>query len=70
MTTNKLYRYFGRNGILTTKILLDGINHIPMVMLKADEGKILTNGNQMCYSIIIEEQEISNWREIADNTDK
>ena len=70
MTTNKLYRYFGRNGILTTKILLDGINHIPMVMLKADEGKILTNGNQMCYSIIIEEQEISDWREIADNTDK
>lgn len=70
MTTNKLYRYFGRNGILTTKILLDGINHIPMVMLKADEGKILTNGNQVCYSIIIEETEIPSWREIADNTDK
>ena len=70
MTTNKLYRYLGRNGILTTKILLDGINYIPMMMIKADEGKILTNGNQVCYSIIVEETEVSNWREIADNIDK
>ena len=70
MTTSKLYRYLGRNGILTTKILLDGINHISMVMIKADEGKILTDGNQVCYSIIVEETEVSNWREVADNTDK
>ena len=36
MTKNKMYRYLGRNGILTTKILLDGINHIDVLELVAD----------------------------------
>lgn len=70
MTTTKLYRYLGRNGILTTKIFLDGINHIPMLMIKADTGKILTDGQQKCYSITVFEDEVANWHEVADNTDK
>ena len=31
MTKIKMYKYLGRNGILTTRIQLDGINFIPMV---------------------------------------
>ena len=44
MTKRKMYKYLGRNGILTTRIQLDGINYIPMTELIAAEGKILTNG--------------------------
>lgn len=68
MTKTKLYRYLGRNGILTTRIHLDGINYIPMVLIKADKGKILTDGTRKHYSITIEEEEIGEWREITDNS--
>lgn len=70
MKKRKMYRYLGRNGILTTSILLDGINHIPMVELKADPGYVLFNGEDLRYVVAVEEQEASNWREIADNIDK
>lgn len=66
MTKKKLYRYLGRNGILTTRILIDGANYIPMVELKADQGKILTNGEKTTYLIVVEENEASQWREITD----
>lgn len=70
MTKKKLYRYSGRNGILTTCVLLDGINHIPVFELKAGEGKILTNGEKTVYSIIVEEDAIKDWKEIKDNTNQ
>ena len=44
MITRKMYRYLGRNGILTTRILIDGVDHIPMVELVAEKGNILSNG--------------------------
>ena len=44
MTKIKKYKYLGRNGILVTRILIDGANHIPMMTLIADNGKILTDG--------------------------
>ena len=70
MKTRKMYRYLGRNGILTTLILLDGINHIPMYELKADPGYILTNGKEFKHVITVFEDEVANWHEVADNTDK
>lgn len=66
MITRKMYRYLGRNGILTTRILIDGVDHIPMVELVAEKGNILSNGQTTIYSIIVEEQEADSWREIAD----
>lgn len=66
MITRKMYRYLGRNGILTTRILIDGVEHIPMVELVAEKGNILSNGQTTTYSIIVEEQEVDSWREIAD----
>lgn len=68
MTVKKMYRYLGRNGILTTRILLDGINHIPMLELIASEGMVLTNGEVKVHNIVIEEADRNLWREIADNT--
>lgn len=70
MRKNKLYRYLGRNGILDTKVLLDGINHIDIVILYADAGKILTDGERYQYSVTIEASEVGNWKEVADNTNK
>ena len=66
MIKKKMYRYLGRNGILTTRILLDGINHIPMVELTAEQGKVLTNGDVTLYQIIVEENEVNEWQEIQD----
>lgn len=70
MRKEKLYRYLGRNGILDTRVLLDGINHIDMVILYADPGKVLTNGEEFKHSIMVEATEVSNWKEVADNTNK
>lgn len=66
----KLYRYLGRNGILDTKVLLDGINHIDIVVLQADPDKILTNGESYRHSVTIEATEVNEWKEVADNTNK
>lgn len=66
MISKKMYRYLGRNGILTTRILIDGVNHIPMVELTAEKGMILSNGRTTTYSVVVEENEVDSWREIAD----
>lgn len=70
MTKRKMYKYLGRNGILTTRIQLDGISFIPMTELIAADGKMLTNGEKIVKSIIVEDTEISNWREIDKPTAK
>lgn len=64
MTKIKKYKYLGRNGILVTRILIDGVNYIPMVTLTSDEGKILTDGETLTHSITVEEQEANLWKEI------
>lgn len=66
MITQKMYRYLGRNGNITTAIKLEEIAPIPMVQLQAEKGKVLTNGIKKAYSIIIFEDELSDWEEIDD----
>jgi hypothetical protein len=66
MTKTKYYRYLGRNGIITTPVLLDNIEHIPMYALAAAEGKVLTNGEIFVKSIKIFTEDLSNWVEIDD----
>lgn len=70
MTQRKRYRYIGRNGIITSSVLLDGINHIPMTYLEADPGFILTDGTKTTYAITVETEELPLWYEIVDNTKK
>lgn len=62
----KAYRYIGRNGIITSRVLLNGIDHIPMMELIADQGKTLTNGEFKTKWITVEFDEVDNWKEIAD----
>jgi hypothetical protein len=66
MRKTKLYRYTGRNGIVTTPVLLDGINHYVYYHLSADENKILKNGDRKTYSIDVPEEELYLWSEVKE----
>lgn len=66
MIKKNLYRYFGRNGMITSLVLLDNIEHLLMYRLIADEGKILTNGELLVKSIDIFAEDLSEWTEIEE----
>lgn len=66
MIKETMYRYVGRNGNITSPIKLINTDPILMVSLKASEGKVLTDGNKKVKSVLIFEDEISNWKEIDD----
>lgn len=67
MVKEKQYRYLGRNGTITTPIKLEQIDPIIMFCLKAQTGKVLTDGVRKVYSITVFEDEVENWIEIDDN---
>lgn len=66
MIKEKLYRYLGRNGTITSPVKLENIEPIPMIRLKATPGKILTDGVNKTYAVTIFEDDLSNWTEIDD----
>lgn len=64
MITKKMYRYLGRNGIITSEVKLEQISPIPMIQLKAEYGKLLTNGVEKVHSVVVFEDEVENWTEV------
>lgn len=64
MVTTKMYRYLGRNGSITSPILLENISPIPMKKLMASPGKVLTNGERFTKEIVVFEDELGEWIEI------
>ena len=66
MLQERYYRYLGRNGTITNPIHLEQITPIPMICLRASIGKVLTDGKQKVYEIVVFEDEIANWEEIDD----
>lgn len=60
----KLYRYIGKNGIITTPILLEGTKVYEMFTLIASEGKVLTDGEKIRDTITIFADELDQWSEI------
>lgn len=64
MIKKNLYRYFGRNGMITSLVLLDNIEHLLMYRLIADEGKVLTDGDLKVKSIDIFAEDLNKWTEI------
>ena len=66
MTKSKIYRYLGRNGMVTTPILLEGASPIIMYRLTADEGMILSNGQTHARMIDVFDDEVENWFEIPE----
>lgn len=66
MLKEKMYRYLGRNGTITSHILLENVSPIAMMSLQASKGKILTNGQKKVYSIIIFADEVDDWYEVEE----
>jgi len=69
MIKTNIYRYLGRNGMITTPIILEGATAIPMYRLTADENKKLTNGVIQVSQIDVFEDELDNWYEISIEAD-
>lgn len=66
MNSKKLYRYLGRNGIITSPILLENIEPITMYELRSSEGKVLTDGSSIVKMKLVFEDELKDWYEIDD----
>lgn len=64
MTKEKLYKYVGYNGTITSKVLLPGITNIPYIRMFAKPGYILQKGNLRHYSITVPETEADLWVEV------
>lgn len=64
MIKKDLYRYTGRNGIITSLVHLDDAKYYPMYRLIADEGKVLTDGELTVKSIDIFAEDLGKWTEI------
>lgn len=71
MKKRKLYKYIGRNGDITSPILLEDIKHIALMELQPEEGYILTNGSLVKkYSVIVHVDEVSEWYEVKADTNE
>ena len=66
MTKSKMYRYLGRNGIISSPVLLEKIEPIAMYELRAAEGKVLSNGEEFAKVKLIFADELKDWIEIDD----
>ena len=66
MTKSKMYRYLGRNGIITSPVLLEKVEPIAMYELRAAEGKVLSNGEEFAKVKLVFADELKDWIEIDD----
>lgn len=67
MIQRKKYKYQGLNGSIISTILLEGINKIELLELKADEGMILTDGINRTKTALIPIENLDKWSEVQDN---
>lgn len=66
MIQKKLYRYVGRNGIITSLVEIDKATFFPMYRLIAEKGKILTNGKIQSGLVDVFPEDVEQWQEIDD----
>ena len=66
MTQKKKFKYIGLNGTIFSPVLIPKADKIEFVELKADDGKILSNGSIQRKIVLILPEEVSKWSEIAD----
>lgn len=66
MIKKDLYRYTGRNGIITSLVHLEDVKFYPMYRLIADEDKMLTNGELKVKTIDIFVEDLDKWTEVED----
>lgn len=70
MKVRKLYKYVGRNGSITTPILLDDAKYIPLVELRADPGYVLKSNNAVKQSVIVYVDDAELWNEVPADTNE
>ena len=64
MKKQYIYFYRGENGTLTTPIYLPDAHPTVYVLLTADPGKTLSNGQYTTSSVKIPESGVHNWTEV------
>ena len=65
MIKKNLYRYIGRNGIITSLVYLEDAKFYPMFRLIADDNKILENNEGIkVKSVDIFTEDLENWHEV------
>lgn len=66
MIKKDLYKYLANNGILITSLYFEGMKYIPMLLLTAEEGMVLTNGKRITKEVDIEAADLELWKEIPE----
>ena len=66
MIKKDLYKYLANNGILITSLYFEGMKHIPMLLLTAEEGMVLTDGKRITKEVDIEAADLKLWKEIPE----
>lgn len=64
MTQQKKFKYIGLNGTIFSPVLIPKADKIEFIELKADEGKILTNGISYKEVVLVLPEDVSKWSEI------
>lgn len=70
MTTRKLYKYIGRNGSITSPVLLEDIKHIPLMELTASPGFMLKNGTVTKKMVTVHIDDVDLWTEVSADTNE
>jgi hypothetical protein len=65
MKKQVIYKYLGTNGVIESPIHLEDIYYVTNVRLTAEDGKVLTNGEQTAHSVTIPEDEVDTWSEVG-----
>lgn len=66
MTKNYVYSYLTTDGsTLQTSVQLAGVEGVRLVRLIAGQDKMLTNGKITCSTIVVPENAVDKWREVA-----
>lgn len=65
MTKQVLYRYLGTNGVIESPVHLEDIYYVKVILLTADNGKILSNGKKKLVSVRCTEEEVPQWKEVT-----
>ena len=63
MKKQKIYKYIGYNGTITSPVLLPDISNLEYYEIYADNGYFLTDGEKKVQHILILADEINNWTE-------
>ena len=70
MKKSKKYKYQGLNGTIISNVILEGVNKIEMYELVAEKDMVLTDGNLVLKKALVLPENLADWSEIEDKSDK